>query len=232
AVASKILAVPHPEVVGIIGCGAQAVAQLHALSRVRTFDRVLAFDTNLEVASSLARRLPIDGVRVDVLAANQLETLMATSDVIITSTSVDPGAGPVLPVAETRPWLHINAIGADFPGKTEIPRQILEKAMVCPDCTSQCLAEGECQVLSPSSLGPDLVQLVKGADRYAAHRSSLTLFDSTGWALEDLVVAEMALEHAERLGVGCAIDINAMPRDPYDPYQIVLPDRAMGRRSR
>jgi len=228
AVASKVLAVPDPKVVGVVGCGAQAVTQLHALSRVRAFDRVLAFDTNPEVASSLARRLPIDGVRVEILAADQLETLMAVSDVIVTCTSVDPGAGPVLPDTDTRPWLHINAVGADFPGKTEIPRRILERALVCPDRASQCLAEGECQALSPSSLGPDLVRLVKEAERFAAHRSSLTVFDSTGWALEDLVAAEMVLHHADRLGVGCAINLNAVPRDPYDPYQIVLPDPPAG----
>jgi L-lysine cyclodeaminase len=225
AVASKVLAVPELEVVGVVGCGAQAVTQLHALSRVRAFDRVLAFDINPEVSSSLERRLPIDTVRVDVVAADQLATLMAVSDVIVTCTSVEPGAGPVLPEAEPRPWLHINAVGADFPGKTEIPRRLLDTALVCPDRVSQCLVEGECQVLAASSLGPDLVRLVKEADRYAAHRDSLTVFDSTGWALEDLVVAEMAFEHADRLGVGSAIDLNATPRDPYDPYQIVLPDR-------
>jgi ornithine cyclodeaminase/alanine dehydrogenase-like protein (mu-crystallin family) len=83
------------------------------------------------------------------------------------------------------------------------------------------LFEGESQVLERDELGPDLVGLVQDRPRWEAERAALTVFDSTGWALEDLVAAELVLEHAERFELGIVVDLLPIPRDPYDPYEAV-----------
>ena len=60
-----------------------------------------------------------------------------------------------------RPWLHVNAVGSDFPGKTELSREFLERSFVCPDFLSQTLIEGECQQISKEHIGPSIVDIAK-----------------------------------------------------------------------
>ncbi|MGI9612287.1 MAG: ornithine cyclodeaminase family protein [Acidimicrobiales bacterium] len=222
ALATKVLSKPDSSTLGMIGCGAQAVSQIHAISRVRPIGRVIAYDSNAAVAGSLSERLArvgIDDVTVEVVGANDLGRLMTEIDLLCTATTVDPGAGPVVPESEHRPWLHINAVGADFPGKVELPLSYLTDAFVCPDVRAQCLLEGEAQQLDEGALGPDLARVVRNAGEYERQQEMLTVFDSTGWALEDLLVAELFTDHAIALGLGVDVDLQPGSGDPYDPYQ-------------
>ncbi|MDH4144337.1 MAG: ornithine cyclodeaminase family protein [Acidimicrobiia bacterium] len=219
AIATDILARPGPTVLGVIGCGAQAVAQVHAISRVRPLEAVLVHDSDPEVAASFARRTAFLDRPVHVLAGDDRQRLLAESDVLCTATSVDVGAGPVVADGEHKPWLHVNAIGADFPGKCELPRSLLARALVCPDVVEQCRAEGELQQLDGQRCGPDLPTLVQQRERYEPCRDSLTVFDSTGWAVEDLVAAELAIELAGRFRIGQRFELHAPGADPHDPYE-------------
>ena len=221
AVATDVLALTEASVVGVIGCGAQAVSQIPALSRVRPIERVIAYDTDAAVARSLADRLaPVVGhVAVEVVDEPGVGRLVAGSDILCTCTTVEPGAGPVMPEGEHRPWLHINAVGADFPGKCELPQALLLNALVCPDVPGQCLLEGEAQQLRQSDLGPDLATLARNAGEYRGYRGRLSVFDSTGWSLEDLVAAELVVDHCESLDIGTVVDLQPPTSDPYNPYE-------------
>jgi ornithine cyclodeaminase/alanine dehydrogenase-like protein (mu-crystallin family) len=219
AIATDILARPDPVVVGVVGCGAQAVAQLHAISRVRAVETVLATDTDPGVAASFARRTGFLDRPVKIVDPVDRHRLLAEADVLCTCTSVAPGEGPVVDDGPHRPWLHVNAIGADFPGKVELPLPLVERSLLCPDLLSQCRSEGEAQRVGPERLGPDLATLVQQRTRYEAWRNHLTVFDSTGWALEDLVVAEMMVDHAADLGIHAGIDLHAPVVDPHDPFE-------------
>lgn len=221
AIATRRLASDGPITLGVVGCGAQAVAQVHAISRVREVERVIATDTDPEVAATLAGRLAFTGVEVEVVDPGAVERILAVADVICTCTSVDPGAGPVLPDGDHHPWLHVNAVGADFAEKVELPVELLRRSLVVPDVRSQCRAEGECQQLADDEIGPDLAVLVRDEAAAAAARSRTTVFDSTGWSLEDLVALELALEHAEALDLGVVVDLQAAAPDPYDPYGVL-----------
>ncbi len=224
AVATDLFAPDHIDVVSVIGCGAQAVTQLHAISRVRSFSRVLAYDANPDVAASLADRLPAslsDAASVEVVAADDLPRLIASADVLCTVTSVDPGADSVFADGDHKAALHINAVGADFPGKMELPDTLARRAVVVPDVIDQCLIEGEAQRLTVDDLAADLAAMCADLDAAMQHRDELTVFDSTGWALEDMVAAEFALEHARRLGVGVDAELQLISDDPYDPYRAV-----------
>jgi ornithine cyclodeaminase len=231
ALATEVLAHPEASTLALVGCGAQAVTQAQAIVRVRPIERIVAHDTDRRVAATLLRRLRAAGVtaQVALVGRDGLAQLVAEADVLCTCTTVDPGAGPVIPVVEHRPWLHINAVGADFPGKIELPTAYLDQALVCPDVPSQCLIEGECQQLSPDDLGPTLADLVRLGPELGRHRHLPTVFDSTGWALQDLVAADLLGLHAERLGVGTVVDLQPSPSqhdryDPYDPYSQVRVD--------
>ncbi|MEO1576513.1 MAG: ornithine cyclodeaminase family protein, partial [Pseudomonadota bacterium] len=131
-------------------------------------------------------------------------------------TSVPIGEGPVLDDNVLQPDAHINAVGADFPGKTELPLATLKRALVCPDFPEQARAEGECQRLDDADIGPDLATVVLSPQQN--WRDQLTVFDSTGWALEDYVVAEILARHGEALGTGQMVELESLADDPKDPY--------------
>jgi ornithine cyclodeaminase/alanine dehydrogenase-like protein (mu-crystallin family) len=221
AVVTDVLAIESASTLGMIGCGAQAVTQIHAISRVRPIERIVAFDADATVAESLAARLLNAGVCLDVEVVEHASVAVCEADVLCTATSVDPDAGPVFEDGPYQPWLHVNAVGADLPGKFELPDGLLAAAVVVPDHLEQCLVEGEAQRLEASALGPDLAALLRHRDQHTAMRGVTTVFDSTGWALEDLIAAELMLQHAERMDVGFAIDLQPNPSDPYDPYELL-----------
>lgn len=215
AVASRVLANPDARTLGMVGCGAQAVTQMHALSRVFKFDRVLAFDTDPSAAASLAARTAF--IDVPVIPASLAE-VEQQADILCTATSVAIGGGPVIRADKLKPDVHINAIGSDFPGKTELPLALLQRALVCPDFVAQALAEGEAQQLTEADLGPDLAALVQSAEHHHAARRSTTVFDSTGWALEDWVALDMVTELGTEMGLGTPLTIETSGDDPLDPY--------------
>ena len=217
-IATDLLARRGPVTVGVVGLGAQAVTQVHAISRVRPIEQIIAVDTDAEVAASFAARIGFLGVSVDIAGPERSATILGDVDVLCTCTSLDIGADPVVADVATRPGLHVNAVGADFPGKLELPRSLAERAWVVPDILAQCVVEGECQQVPIDRIAPSLSELVQQPDIAARRRDEITVFDSTGWAVEDDVALRLAVELAETHGVGTDIELEHLPSDPYDPY--------------
>ncbi len=214
--ATELLARRGPVTVGVVGLGAQAVTQVHAISRVRPIERIIGLDTDPDAAASFARRTAFIGVPVEVVEPARAATILGEVDVLCTCTSVDIGADAVVADVTTRPWLHVNAVGADFPGKIELPRTLVERAWVVPDILAQCIVEGECQQVPADRIGPSLSELVQQPEEH--RRDEITVFDSTGWAVEDDVALRLAVELAEIHGVGTDIELEHLPPDPHDPY--------------
>lgn len=222
AVASRCLARPDSQVIGLIGAGAQAVTQLHALSRLFPIARVLVADVDPVASRSFARRTAFLDLPTEALGAARLPELVAAADILCTATSVAVGGGPVFADGAMRPWLHVNAVGSDFPGKTELPLTLLQRSVVCPDFLEQALHEGECQQLPPAAVGPSLVALVQQPAARAGLADRLTVFDSTGWALEDQVALEMIMAYAADLRIGHLVELDGAAVDPKDPYGFAL----------
>jgi ornithine cyclodeaminase/alanine dehydrogenase-like protein (mu-crystallin family) len=223
AVASTCLASSRSTIVGLIGAGAQAVTQLHALSRVLPVEKALVYDIKPEVTRSFIERTAFMGLQVEALGPDDLTRLVRSADILCTCTSVGVGEGPVFQDGGLKPWAHINAVGADFPGKFEVPCSVLQKSSVCPDFRAQAVVEGECQQLEANNraeeIGPELPELVRNRSAYAGLRENMTVFDSTGWALEDQVALGLMLDHAYEMGIGEQMDIEQLPVDPQDPYE-------------
>lgn len=217
AVASRILAQPDSRTVGLIGCGMQAVTQLHALCRVFPVERALIHDRNPEVEESFPRRAAFLGIAIERAPIERVERL---ADILCTATSVGVGEGPVVGGRRLVPHVHVNAVGSDFPGKVEIPVSVLRRSLVVPDFRAQAVREGECQQLEEQDIGPDLGTLVAQPARFEEHRARTTVFDSTGSALEDHAAIQLFVELAEELDVGRRLRIEHLPRDFYDPYDV------------
>ena len=220
AVASKYLAHPDSKVIGLIGCGVQAVTQLHALGRIFDFEKVLIFDTDEETLKSFEKRIESFKGRCEILISD-IETIVSESDILSTATSIDVGAGPLFEDIETKEHLHINAVGSDFPGKIELPREFLLQSLVCPDFLAQAVQEGECQQLKSEEIGAAVDEIVRNAAEYEVSKFSRTVFDSTGWALEDRVAVNLALEISIQLGIGEYISIESIPKDSKSPFEFL-----------
>jgi L-lysine cyclodeaminase len=222
AVASRILAMENTATLGLIGCGAQAVTQLHALSRVFDIDRVEIYDTDSEAMASFSQRLRcLDLDNVEVRPAKPQE-ILRRADILCTATSIGIGEGPVFDYGDFKQHLHVNAIGSDFPGKIELPARFVRESMVCPDFPDQALKEGECQRLERSEMGPDIHTLVKHQDDYLSYRARPTVFDSTGWAVEDMVCMDMFMEYAAEFGIGMQLELESISTDALNPYQFLF----------
>lgn len=215
AVASRLLASPHSSTVGLVGVGAQAVTQLHALSRTFDISKVLISDKELENARSFRQRVRFLGL--DIKIASPAE-IAESADIICTATTIGVGGGPVIPDIPMLEHVHINAVGADLPGKTELPIKLLERSLVCPDHLEQALQEGECQQLKRDAIGPDLPTLCATPLLAEQARYRSTVFDSTGTAIEDHIAFDLLLEFAKEHGLGTVLDIEYHPMDVLDPY--------------
>ena len=224
AVASQVLARPESNTITLIGCGAAAVSQLHALSRVFCFETVQVYDIDPVAQQSFSQRVDFLGLEITELDADALPEAIATSDILCTATSVGVGEGPVFQDVKTQPWLHVNAVGSDYIGKVELPRALVERSTVCPDSVEQALLEGECQHVPRESMGPALADLVKRRDHHTSLRERSTVFDSTGWALEDQVAMNMLIAFARDLNLGRMVEMECTSQDNRDPYGFLRKD--------
>lgn len=220
-IASELLARPGSRILGLVGCGAQAVTQLHAIGRRFPIEEVLCFDINSAVAESLAQRAAAFHGGCSTIRMASLQEIAADADIICTATSVEAGAGPVIDLVNSQCHVHVNAVGADFPGKTELPIDFLQRSLVCPDFLSQAQQEGECQQLSADQAGPTIAEIARTPDKFASARDQTTVFDSTGWALEDWVAMELVIEKAGLLKIGSMVSIECLSRDPLNPYDFL-----------
>ncbi|RYY09147.1 MAG: ornithine cyclodeaminase family protein, partial [Chitinophagaceae bacterium] len=220
AVATRLMAKPTSSILGLIGCGTQAITQLHAISLCFKIERVLFYDVDSKASSSFEKRCSALNLDVDFISTT-IEEIVANSDILCTATSLDIGAGPLFSNIKTKPHIHINAVGSDFPGKIEVPFDLLQSSFVCPDFIEQALVEGECQQLQQADIGAGLIEVVQNSGKYVYLQDQRTVFDSTGWALEDKVMMDLFLDCASKLGLGQELEIEHRPGDTKNPYDFL-----------
>lgn len=224
AITSKVLASSDSQCLGLIGCGAQSITQLHAISRIFSLSKVYIYDVDERVCDSFVARiegLELSHVNIEKVS---LQTLVSHADILCTTTSVDVGGGPVFDDVNLQSHLHINAVGSDFPGKVEVPKTVLHRALVCPDFKLQAVNEGECQQLTEEQIGPDIVELVQNMSKFTDFKQQVTVFDSTGWALKDFAMAKLISRYAEELGCGTRVDMACVDEDCKNPYGFMTCD--------
>jgi ornithine cyclodeaminase/alanine dehydrogenase len=200
AVASKLLAVKRPSTVGFIGCGTQARSILAAHRVVYGGFRAIMADADAGAAERFARE-----------AGGFTATLdqAGSCDIICTST---PSRAPVLFRSYVGISTHINAMGADAPGKQELDPRLLHDATVVLDDLAQACESGEVNV--PLHAGTyrreqiygTLGEIVAGK-KPGRVGTEITIFDSTGLAIQDLALARVVFDEARRRGLGIEIDL-------------------------
>jgi len=205
AVAAQALARPESRVVGLIGCGAQAAAQLEALAVCFSLMRVNVWGhTPGEAArfcAAMRRRMP----RVQYVPCASVERAVRGADLVVTIT---PSRRPLVQRSWVSAGTHLNAIGADAPGKQELDPRILRAARVVVDDRVQAIHGGELNVpvrrglYRPRDIHANLGDILIGRTPWRRRASELTVFDSTGLAIHDVALGAAIVQRAQRLGVG------------------------------
>jgi len=221
AVASKLFGNTNSVSLGLIGCGAQSITQLHALSRVFKFKQIYFYDADEMTQKSFIERVSMLNLSCDFIPSN-IKEIVEESDIVSTATSIGIGDGPLFQNQKTKGWLHINAIGSDFEGKFELPIDFLGQSYVCPDRLSQAKIEGECQQLQDDQIGDDLSSCLKQANQLEHLKNQRTVFDSTGIALQDSVVADLFLKYAEKMGLGERVSLESASMEEKTPYSFMI----------
>jgi len=225
AMASRILGHPESAVLGLIGCGAQSITQLHAISRLFDLKKVLFYDNDPATSDSFIERAAMLNLKTEFIPMS-IDLLVEQSDIITTATSLGVGEGPLFSNLNTKKHLHINAVGSDFPGKTELPIDLLKDSCVVPDFKEQAIKEGECQQMDLADIGPEFFECIQNKEKYQALKNQRTVFDSTGLPLEDQVVMDLFLEYAEQLGLGYSMSIEKLSKDAKSPYDFMYLNKA------
>lgn len=208
-VAARRLARPGSKRMGLVGCGVQARAQAEALRLVLPgIVEAWLYDVRRPSAESLAAELERAGVRARVTGS--VRECVEAAEVLVTAT---PARQPVVEAAWVKPGTHINAIGADAPGKQEIEGALLGRARVVVDDRDQAFHSGEVNVpLSTGALRPEdihatLGEVLAGKKPGRTSPDEITLFDSTGLAIQDLAVARLAYDRCRERGLGVSVDL-------------------------
>jgi alanine dehydrogenase len=204
AVAAKYLSRPGAATVGLVGSGVQAWYQLEALILVRDVRLVRLYSRTRARAENFAARAGAElGVRVEVVAS--VEEAVRGQEIVITAT---PSRTPIVRADWVAPGAHINAIGADAPGKQELEPEILLGARLIVDDLVQALHSGEINVavadgrLTRGAVAGSLGEVVAGLKPGRQGPEEVTVFDSTGLIIQDLAVAELAFRLCRERGLG------------------------------
>ena len=198
AVAARHLARPGSATVTICGCGAQAPVQLRALLRVLPLRRVLAYDAQGCRSDRFADELA-DVLGIEIVPVSDLATAVRASDACVTCTTATQF---LLGREDVREGTFIAAVGADNPEKREIHPELMARSKVVVDDLEQCAAIGDlhhaiaARAMSPSHVYADLASVVAGKRPGRTSDEEITIFDSTGIALEDAAAAALVYERA------------------------------------
>ncbi|QJF51742.1 iminosuccinate reductase BhcD [Roseobacter ponti] len=194
------------KVLGMVGAGHQSAFQLRAAVEQRDFEKVVAWNPHPEMLPRLGEVAKELGLEFEAVTQ---EELGAQADVIITITSAFE---PLLMKSWIKPGTHIACMGTDTKGKQEVDPELLAAATVFTDEIAQSVSIGEAQhavgsgLISEDDITP-VGAVINGDHPGRSSDDQITLFDGTGVGLQDLAVASVAAEQAEKQGKATRISL-------------------------
>lgn len=208
-VAAKHLARKNSEIVGMIGTGVQARTQLLALDEIFDLNRVKAYDLSKENRTKYSERMGSE-LDAEVEAVDEERKAVESVDIIVTTT---PSRSPILKDEWIPEEAHINAIGADAEGKQELDPRILKRGKIVVDDWEQASHSGEISVsitngeLEKHDIYGQIGEVVAGKKIGRESEDEITIFDSTGLAVQDIATAWKVYERAREQDIGHSINL-------------------------
>lgn len=204
AVAAKRLARPDSRTVTVAGCGEQGRVQLAAILGILPIERVFVFDADPSRARRFAEERSRE-ISIPIEVAPDLAEAVRASDVCVTCT---PSRQPIVWDGDVRAGSFLAAVGADSAEKQELDPRILARAKVVVDSLEQCAGIGDLHhaiaagLVTKTDVHAELAELVEGRRPGRESAEEITVFDSTGTALEDVAAAVAVYEKALAAGRG------------------------------
>jgi len=219
AVAAKYLAPKNARTMAIIGNGAQAEFQAVAFKAMLGIDRLRLYDIDRSASTKCVRNLAGQGF--DITVCGTIEEAMEGAE-IVTTVTADKQNATILTDNMVGSGLHINAVGGDCPGKTELHADILKRSDIFVEYPPQTRIEGEIQQLAPDHPVTELWRVIAGEAPGRSSDRQITLFDSVGFAIEDFSALRYVKTQIERTGLYDELDLLADPDEPRDLFGMLL----------
>jgi alanine dehydrogenase len=211
AIAAKYLANPNPKTIGIVGAGTQARTQLMGLQLVfEKIEEVRVWDRNEKTALKYAEEMKSNYNQAFIYSVKGIKEAVQGADIIVTAT---PSREPLVSAEWVDEGTHINCIGADAPGKQELDPAILVKSKIVVDNWSQSCHGGEINVpltkgiIKKEDVWGDICEIVAGLKPGRTSPDEITVFTSTGLAIQDAATANVAYQKALKQKIGESVDI-------------------------
>ncbi len=220
AVVARRLARPDSRTMALIGTGSQAEFQALAFRALLGIDALRIWDTDPAALDKFERNAAGQGFTVD--RATSAADAVAGADIVTTCTA-DKQNATVLTAEMIAPGMHINAIGGDCPGKTELDPAILPGAGVFVEYAPQTRVEGEIQQLAADFPVTELWRVFRDEAAGRVDAEQITVFDSVGFAIEDFSALHVLRDSVRDTDYGVDVDLIAQPADPKDLFALVQP---------
>ncbi len=219
AVAAKYLAPKGADTMAIIGNGAQSEFQALAFKKLLGIDKLRLFDIDIEASRKCARNL--EGLGFDIRICISGQEVVEGAQ-IITTVTADKQNATILTDNMVGSGVHINAVGGDCPGKTELHRDILLRSEIVVEYPPQTRIEGEIQQLEPDHPVTELWRIIAGSTEGRRDPGQITLFDSVGFAIEDFSALRYVRDQLRNTKRYEELDLLADPDEPRDLFGMLL----------
>lgn len=219
AMAAKHLGPKNSSTMAIIGNGAQCEFQALAFRAICGVSDLRLYDVDPRATRKAAANLEGFGLNITTCASSQ-EAIEGAQ--IVTTVTADKQYATILTDNMVGSGLHINAVGGDCPGKTELHKDILLRSEIFVEYPPQTRIEGEIQQLDPDHEVTELWEVIAGRKPGRTNPSQITLFDSVGFAIEDFSALRYVHAKALESGLYQNLDMVADPDDPRDLFGMVL----------
>ena len=210
AVGAKYLSRKDSEIAGVIGLGDQGKSQIVALDKVRKIRKVKAYDISKESQANFAKEMR-DKIDSDIEIVESAKMAVKDVDILITCT---PSTRPIVKGEWIDKGTHITAIGADMPEKEELYPNAFEKIdKIVVDSKEQAIITGELsipiseEVITENDIYSTIGEIVAGKKAGREHYEEITLFKSTGLAIQDISTAYEVYKRAKRKRKGTEVEI-------------------------
>ncbi len=218
AVVARVLAPKGAHVMAMIGNGAQSEFQTLAMKAIAGIDEVRLYDIDPAATAKCAANLADQGIKV--VSCGSAEEAMLGAQIITTCTA-DKQYATILTDNMVGAGVHINAIGGDCPGKTELAPAILHRAGIFVEYPEQTRIEGEIQQLQADHPVTEIWQVLTGQAQGRTDDKQITLFDSVGFAIEDFSALRYVRDQIKQTKLFQPLDLLADPEDPRDLFGMV-----------
>ncbi len=216
-VAARALARPDSRRMALIGNGAQGEFQALAFHHGMGIEELCVFDVDRAATDRLVRNLAEAAPGLRVRRAGSVHDAVRGADIVTTATA-DKARATIVTPDMVAPGMHLNAIGGDCPGKTELHADVLRGAGIFVEFEAQTRSEGEIQQLPADHPVTELWRVLAGQAPGRTSAQQVTVFDSVGFALEDFSALQVLYQLALERGVGHDIELVPTDGDPKDLF--------------